>query len=122
MAVRIGEVEVTFAPLGVARGRVWLQAIGQCPFVQGVDIGNIEDDTSPPGPLPIFRLADQVQVRGADGKAGELRVLPSVAEGETEAAVKSHGASHIVSCQGNGADRGYGWGRIFWDIRHDGNK
>ena len=78
MAVRIGEVEVTFAPFSVARGRVRVQAIGQGTFVKGVDVGNVQDDTSPPRPLPICRLADEVQVRGADGKAGESRILPSV--------------------------------------------
>ena len=98
MAVWIGEVEVTFAPLSVARGRVRDQAIGQGTFVKGVDVGNVEDDTSPPRPLPILRLADEVQVRGADGKASESRILPSVPERETEAAVKSDRASHIVSC------------------------
>ena len=97
MAVGIGEVEVAFAPLSVAGGRVRAQVLGQGTFIEGVDVRNVEDDASPPGPLPILRLADEVQVRGADGKAGECRILATVAEGETEGAVKSDRASHVVS-------------------------
>jgi hypothetical protein len=55
-------VEVALAPLGVARRRLRVQARGERARVHRVDVVHVEDETAPPGPAPLRRLGDEIEV------------------------------------------------------------
>lgn len=49
-------------------------------LVKGIHIGDVEDESPPPGPVPAGGLDDDVEVAGADHKAGEGGVGSSVGQ------------------------------------------
>jgi len=59
---RVGQVEEPLAPFGVARRRVRAIAGRDHARMQGIDVGMVEDDTSPPGPRSLGRLGDQIEI------------------------------------------------------------
>jgi hypothetical protein len=88
MAIGIGDVEISLAPAGVARGGIRRQAFRDRFLVQGIDIGHIEDRPAPPGPLPLAALGGQVQAGVARTQAAELRGIAAVAQREAECQVE----------------------------------
>jgi hypothetical protein len=65
VAVRIGQVEEPLAPFGIARCRVWSITGRDHALIEAVDVGMVEDDTSPPGPLLLSRLGDEIEKAGS---------------------------------------------------------
>ncbi len=72
VAVRICDVEVTFAPFCVSGLCVGFKSFGDGVTVKRVHVGDVEDGTTPPRPLAIDRLGSEVEIAGADTEAGEL--------------------------------------------------
>ena len=71
VTIWIDQVEGALAPFGIAGGRRWREPGGTRPRIEAIHIGHIEDDASPPGPLSVCRLGDQVQLARPGSKAGE---------------------------------------------------
>jgi hypothetical protein len=76
MTIWIGQVEGALAPLGIARGRRWRKPGGTRALIEVIHIGHIEDDASPPGPLSVCRLGDQVEI--ARSVARVMALSPSI--------------------------------------------
>jgi hypothetical protein len=55
-------MEVALTPGSIAWGSVGFVAGGGDPSVQGVDISDVENCPSPPGPVPVVGLGRQVQM------------------------------------------------------------
>ena len=53
MTIRIGQVEEPLAPFGVARCRVWMVAGRDHARMGRVNVGMVEDNSSPPRPRPL---------------------------------------------------------------------
>src|SRR5207237_9400355 len=71
VTIRIGHMEEPLAPFRVARGGIRAVARREHAGMQRVDVGMIEDDPSPPGPLSLDRLRDQIEIARARPKHGE---------------------------------------------------
>ena len=71
VTIRIGEVEEALAPRGITRGRVGMVAGRDHARVQGVDVGMIEDDASPPRPGSLGWLGDEIEITPPGTKARE---------------------------------------------------
>src|ERR1700756_4922281 len=104
MAVRIGQMKIALAPLGVAGRGQGLMAGFKRTLVEDVDIADVEDDASPPRPLLLLALRDQVEITRSDAKAGKGSRLAAVAHVESERTVKADGTCHIVGSKRDGAD------------------
>ena len=104
MAVRIGQVEEALAPGGIHRSSVGFQARGDGLGVEGVHVGDVEDDPAPSPSLVIVRSGDQVQVAGARMQAGEGCPLTTVTDGEAQGAIEADCAGHVASHQADGTD------------------
>src|SRR5580704_14913395 len=101
--VRIGQVEVSLAPFGIARRRLRMQAGRERAGVETIDIGMMEDHAAPPRPL-ARALGDQVEEARSSAEAGERGRLAAIGELEAERAIESHGADHVMGRKRDGAD------------------
>src|SRR5580704_19514097 len=64
--------------------------------MQRIDVGIVEDHAAPPRPAPLSRLRDQIEIARSGPQAGELRVLAAIKELESQRAIKTHCAPHVV--------------------------
>ena len=96
VAIRIGQVEEPLAPFGIARRRVRSITGRDHPRVEAVDVGMIEDDTSPPGPLSPRGLCDEIEKAGSSPKARKRRVITAMDDRESQRAVKA--TARAISC------------------------
>ena len=71
VTVGVNQVEETLSPLGVAGRGSWLAPRRECTFVKSINIGDVKDHTPPPGPAPLSRLGDEVEIAHARSKSGE---------------------------------------------------
>src|SRR3979411_1558039 len=71
VAVGVNEVEEALTPFGSAGHGSWLVSRCECTVVKCVNIGNVEDYPPPPGPAPLVRLGDEVEIARPCSKAGE---------------------------------------------------
>src|SRR4051812_16981945 len=71
VTIGIGQVEVALTPFGIARSRRWREPCCTRTRIEAIHIGHIEDHASPPGPLSLYRLSDQVQIARPSAEAGE---------------------------------------------------
>ena len=69
VTVRVGQMEEALAPFGIARRRVRAIAGRDYARMQRVDVGMVEDDTSPPRPRSLGRLRDQIEVARSSPKS-----------------------------------------------------
>ncbi len=104
VTVRVADVEVAFAPFGVARSSVAPQPLGDAVLVQGVHVRDIEDHPTPPGPLVLQRLSNQVHITRSGKQASKGCPFAAVADGKTERTIEPYGACHIMGRQADGAD------------------
>jgi hypothetical protein len=104
VAVRVGQVEEAFAPGGVARRRVWLDAMFNSKCTKGVNVRHMEDDPAPECPGHLLGLGDEVEVTGAGAETCEGRGLTAVLQVEAEHGVELHRPRHIQGCQGDRTD------------------
>src|SRR6266851_8119229 len=104
VAVGVIEVEEALAPFGVAGRGSWLVSRCECTVVKCVNIGNVEDYPPPPGPAPLERLGDEVEIARPCSKAGERRPFAAMQDLKPQRAVKSDSSWHFVGAQCDGAD------------------
>ena len=77
-------MEVPLPPFGVAWWRRWGQPHPDCPLVKGIDVGHVENESSPPGPLLFGRLGNEIQEAITDRKVGEFGPGSPVGEPEPQ--------------------------------------
>src|SRR3978361_2120907 len=97
-------MEVALTPGSIAWGSVGLIAGGNNPSVHGVDISDMENRPSPPGPVPCVGLGRQVQIAWPSAETHETGVLTAINELEAECSIEAHGAPHVVCGQRDGRD------------------
>ena len=69
VTIGIGQVEEPFAPFGIARRGIW--AVARRDHFRMEGVGVVEDHASPPGPLSLGRLRDEIEIAGSRPKARE---------------------------------------------------
>src|SRR3954462_15925799 len=69
----------------------------------GGHIAHIEDHASPPGPLPLCGLGDQVQIARSNSKAGERGCFTAEQELKPERLVETDCSTHVVGGEGDRA-------------------
>ncbi len=104
VAVRVGQMEEALAPFGIARRGVRTVAGRDHAGVQRIDVGMVEDDTPPPGPVSFSGLGDEVEIAHSRPKAGERGVPSTVKHLEAQHAIETHCARHVVSGERNRTD------------------
>ena len=76
VTIGIGQVEEPLAPFGIAGRRLWAIAGRNHSRMEGVNVGAVEDHASPPGPLALGRLRDEIEIARSRPKARECCVQP----------------------------------------------
>jgi hypothetical protein len=71
VAVGVFEVEEALTPFGVVRHGGWLVSRCERTVVKCVNIGNVEYYSPLPGPAPLGRLADEIEIARPCLKVGE---------------------------------------------------
>jgi hypothetical protein len=71
VAVGVIEVEEALTPFGIAGNGSWLVPRCERTVVKCVNIGNVDDYPPPPGPAPLGRLGDEIEIARPCSKAGE---------------------------------------------------
>src|ERR1700680_3023716 len=71
VAVGVNWVEEALTPFGIVGHGSWLVSRCERTVVKCVNIGNVEDYPPPPGPAPLGRLDDEVEIARPCSKAGE---------------------------------------------------
>src|SRR3954447_14008770 len=103
VTIGIGQVEVALAPFGIAGSRRGREPCRTRARIEAIHIGHIEDDTSPPGPLSLYRLGDQVQIARSSAEAGERGCFTPEQELKPERLIEADSSAHVVSGEGDGA-------------------
>ena len=104
VSIGVGQVEEPLAPFGVARHCVWAVAGHDHARMEGVNVGMVEDHASPPGPLALGRLRDQIEIAPSRSKARECCVVATVNNLKSQHAVEADGPRHIVGSERDGAN------------------
>jgi len=104
VTIGIGQVEEPLAPFGIARRRIWAVAGRDHSRMEGVNVGVVEDHASPPGPLALGRLRDEIEIAGSRPEARECCVLTAVNDLKFQHAIEADGPRHIVGGERDGAD------------------
>ena len=70
--------------------------------MEGVNVEMVEDRASPPGPLALGRLRDQIEIAPSRSKAAASS--PPLIISNPNHAVEADGPRHIVGSERDGAD------------------
>jgi hypothetical protein len=105
VTIRVRQVEEPLAPFGIARCCVWTVAGCNHARMEGVNIGMVKDNTSPPRPISLGRLGDEIEKAGSSPKARKRCVVTTtVNDLKSQHAIKADGARHIMGRQRDGTD------------------
>src|SRR5262249_9402197 len=104
VAIRIGQVKEPLAPFGIARRRVRSVTRGDHARIEGVDVGMVEDDTSPPRPVSLRGLCDEVEKAASSPKTCKRGVITTMNDLKSQHAIEGDGARHVVGGQRDGTD------------------
>src|SRR5215204_2442159 len=104
MTIRVRQMEEPLAPFGIARCRVRTVTGRDHARVEGINVGMVEDDTSPPRPTPLGRLGDQIEIAGSSPKARKCGVVATVNDLKSQYAIEADCARHVVGGERNGTD------------------
>ena len=104
MTIRVGEVEEPFAPFGILRCRVWTVAGRNHARMERVNVGMVEDNTSPPRPISLGRLGDEIEIICSSSKARKRCVITTMNDLKSQRAIEADGARHIVGSQRDRTD------------------
>ena len=104
VTIRVGEVEEPLAPFGIARCGVWTAAGRDDARMEGVNVGMVEDDTSPPRPISLGRLGDEIEIVGSGPKTSKQCVVTTMSDLKSQHAIEADGARHIVGGQRDSTD------------------
>src|ERR1700704_4755626 len=64
----------------------------------------IEDDPAPPGPAPLGRLGDEIEIAASGPKARERGVVAAIEHLESQYAIEADRARHVVGGERDGTD------------------
>jgi hypothetical protein len=104
VTVRIGQVKEPLAPFGIARRRLWSVAGRNYSRVEAVDVGMVEDDTSPPGPISLRGLCDEVEKAGSSPKTCKPGFIATMNDFKSQHAIEGDGLPHVVGGQRDRTD------------------
>src|SRR5216683_7421128 len=104
VAIRIGQVKEPLSPFGIARCRVWSVAGRDHARIEGVDVGMVEDDTSPPRPISLRGLCDEIEKAGSSLKTCKRGVIATMNDLKSQHAIEGDGARHVVGGERDSAD------------------
>src|SRR5258708_38903244 len=104
VAIRIGQVKETLAPFGIARCRVWSIAGRDHARIEGIHVGMVEDDTSPPRPFSLRGLCHEIEKAGSSPKTCKRGVITTMNDLKSQHAIEGDGARHVVGGQRDSAD------------------
>src|SRR5258708_36219300 len=103
-AVRIGQVKEPLAPFGIAWCRVWSIAGRDHARIEGVHVGMVEDDTSPPRPFSLRGLCHEIEKAGSSPKTCKRGVITTMNDLKSQHAIEGDGARHVVGGKRDGTD------------------
>jgi hypothetical protein len=104
VTIRVGQVEEPLAPFGIAWCCVWTVAGRNHARMEGVNVGMVEDNTSPPRPIPLGRLGDEIEIVGSSPKARKRCIVTTMNDLKSQHAIEADGARHVVGGQRDGTD------------------
>src|SRR5260370_29705879 len=104
VAIRIGQVKEPLAPFGIARCRVWSIAGRDHARMEGVDFGMVEDDASPPRPISLRGLCDEIEKARSSLKTCKRGVIATMNDLKSQHAIEGDGARHVVGGERDSAD------------------
>jgi hypothetical protein len=104
VAIRIGQVKEPLAPFGVARCRVWSVAGRDHARIEVVDVGMVEDDTSPPRPISLRGLCDEIEKARSSLKTCKRGVIATMNDLKSQHAIEGDRARHVVGGERDSAD------------------
>src|SRR4029077_8918949 len=104
VTIRVGEVEEPFAPFGILRCRVWTVAGRNHARMERVNVGMVEDNTSPPRPISLGRLGDEIEIICSSSKTRKRCVITTMNDLKSQHAIETDSARHIVGSQRDRTD------------------
>src|SRR6266446_2925676 len=104
VAIRIGQVKEPLAPFSIAWCGVWSVAGRNHARIEGVAVGMVEDDTSPPRPISLRGLCDEIEKAGSGPKTCKRGVITTMNDLKSQHAIEGDGARHVVGGQRDGTD------------------
>jgi hypothetical protein len=102
VTIRVGQVEEPLAPFGITR--IWSVTGRDHVRMEGVNVRVVKDNTSPPGPIPLDRLGDEIEITCSSPKARKRRVLTTISDFKSQHAIEANGTWHIVGGQRDGTN------------------
>jgi hypothetical protein len=96
VTIRVGEVEEPFAPFSILRWRVWTVARRNHARMERVNVGMVEDNASPPRPISLGRLSDEIEIICSSPKTRKRRVITTMNDLKSQHAIEADSARHIV--------------------------
>src|SRR3954451_7505361 len=78
VAVRVGDVKEALAPFCVARRRLRPESSRDEPGIEAIDIVVVKNRATPPRPIPVRGLHDQVEKIRPRAETGETRILAAI--------------------------------------------
>jgi hypothetical protein len=64
----------------------------------------VKDNTSPPGPNPLGRLGDEIEIVGSSPKARKRCVVTTINDLKSQHAIEANGARHVMGGQRDSTD------------------
>jgi hypothetical protein len=104
VTIWVGQVKEPFSPTGIAWGTIRTVAGRYYRGVQGIHVGMVEDDPSPPRPLFLDGLSDEIEVAVASLEARKPSRMVTVNNFKSECSIEANGPRHIMRRQRYGAD------------------
>ena len=92
-------MEETLTPFGVAGHSRRLVTRRERAFVKCVNIGDVEDNPTLPGPASFGRLVDEVEVAHTCSKASERRPFAAMQDIKSQGSVESDSSWHVMGAQ-----------------------
>jgi hypothetical protein len=104
VTIRVGQVEEPLAPFAIARCCVWTIPGRDHARMERVNVGMVEDNTSPPRPIPLGRLGDEIEIVDSSPKARKPCIVTTMNDHKSHHALEADGARHVVGGQRDGTD------------------
>jgi hypothetical protein len=99
VTIRVGEVEEPLAPFGIVRCRVWAVAGRDHARMEGVNVGMVEDNTSPPRPISLGRLGNEIEIAVSNPKTRKRCLVTTMNDLKAEHAIEANSARHNADAE-----------------------
>ena len=103
MAIWIRDMKIYLPPIRCPRFAFNGKSVRYRPGEHCFDIRHVENDSTPPTPMLVLGLLDEVQVRGACAQGTKGSRFAPEGQRKSEGAIKLHSGPHIVGSEGNRA-------------------